>query len=324
MSIVNTFHKVIKNENQISQLLVNLVNKYPDIKKIVQIFFFQSENFIIDSFSTQKRDKNGQPDIHFYFRNKENEFIGEAIIEVKTQDSELTPNQPEGYVKKLLEGQALNKYLFFLIPKYYDHEEEIKERFKKIVENNQIYFCIKNWDQLIKELLPKEKYNSDLLNELIDYFEQKFCIIKIDFKKEELKLMNSPEIPNTIIKLNKLVDSIANALGYKNIKWQCNWDEGYGDGYGFWYEKHDMHLWIGYDYKIWSETGCAFILLTNKRVNSKAFSEFDIFFNSKGEKPLIYKDDNDIKFINISNKVGENENTPTITNLISEFVKLIK
>ena len=109
----NIFNKVIKSENQFSQLLVNLLNYDDRFKEIFESFFELKGK--IGKVDNQKRNKNGQPDIRFNYYDLSNNLIGHVIIEVKTKDYKLTDNQPSGYISELLSNdyKSISKHLFF-------------------------------------------------------------------------------------------------------------------------------------------------------------------------------------------------------------------
>ncbi|HET7115763.1 MAG TPA: hypothetical protein VFI29_04705 [Hanamia sp.] len=300
----NIFYNVIKTENQFSQLIVNMLNAEEDIKKIIQKFLFPNEENELDSVHTQLRFEEGQPDIIFKLKNGE-----EVIVEVKTQDSTLTFNQPEGYVPLLSKNN--NKYLFFLIPKYYKHKSEIEERFEKIEKKEGVCLKILYWNALINNL-KKLDIKSDLIYELINHLDEKFGYDNINFKPDEIKYMETNDIPDKVLKLNEAVNSLAKSFAYKDLIWDNKIDAGYGDGYGFWYKNS---IWFGYWFELWSEEKASLIIMVNQNVVDEVkFNSFETFFKKHGKREIktyrsIYK------FINVLDL-----DTEKIKNMVDDFV----
>lgn len=313
----NVFFNVIKKEDQFSQLLVNLVNTNEEIKEIVQKFFFKSSDIEIELFDTQLNFEYGRPDIIFNLSNG-----GKAIIEVKTQDSGLTKNQPNGYIEILQEDSNLNRYLFFLIPKFYNHEVEIRDRISKNPKRDSVHFKILYWNDLITELKvvlkPNENYEQFLMNELINHLNNKFGYYNIQFKTDQIELMYTNEIPSTILVLNKIIDSLQKSFGYKGIIWDNKQDGGYGSGYGFWYKKS---IFIGYWFELWEGKNAPLILMVNKKyVDHNVFSSFNKYFSDHS----IQSFGTSCKFIDLFTVIKEPNNTEIINRMITNFINQIE
>jgi len=313
----NIFHKVIKSENQISQLLVNLVNENKDIRTIITEFFFPTaDGFTIDFFDTQKRDKYGQPDIQFDITNKNRKLIGRAIVEVKTQDSPLTDKQREGeYKQKLLQTAGEKKYLFFLIPKYYKHEQAIKDSFFDSLEKDSITCGIFYWDILVSILMSKKQaLDSNLLTEIIGHLNDKFNFKNIEFNlnQQQIDFMFTKDIPMILYKLNDLVNSVADYLKVNNSDWHKGLDQGggsYGQGYCFYYNS----LCFGYDFDLWLKQDAVLVISVNIS-QGKAFTLFDDHF--RGSVKSI---DNENKYIDLSQKILKEDNVEYIIKIIQDF-----
>jgi len=325
----NIFHKVIKSENQISQLLVNLVNDNADIRKvIVQFLFpkkkFPDDEFIVKSFDNQKRNENGQPDIRFDFYNSSSKRIGHVIIEVKTKDSRPTDNQPEGYVTELLreEYKEIQKFLFFLIPRYYNYKAEINARYNALKGIDLITKAEKYWDELAKELLKLKTFDESdsfekklLLNVIIEHLQEIFLFKEVNFTTSQIEIMTDSYVPGIILQLNDIIFQVEKNYNFKNMR---NEIAESADYFGRWYKDGYKDLiWFGYDYKIWKEHKTPLILSVNKTVNYAAFEKFDSVFSECFE---IKTDKEDGKFISIP--IDENP-VEKICGLIDQFSKAL-
>ncbi len=313
MKIQNVFNKVIKSENQFSQLLLNLINQDPTVKSIAESFFFEDISIDINSLHCQKRHSNGQPDIFMSLNT--GDYV---IIEVKTQDSNLTENQPKGYVEILQKQDCKDKRLYFLIPKYYKHEEEIIKRFGSLVNTEGIEFKIFYWNELVRELrrelLNQSKQKSNLLAEVVEHLHEKFGFNNIDFTVEQFNTMKTDIIPSTIIKLNEVVDSLIKSFSYKDYKFDNEIESGYGEGYGFFYKNT---FYIGYDFQLWNEKGVIFIIMANRnQIGEDLFEKFKSYFIKYGDVQL---HNSDFLFIDITDTLKQQNNIETINEMVMQF-----
>lgn len=309
----NYFHNVIKNENQLSQLLLNIINNNLQLRQIVERFFFAKEDVEFDILDSQKRDKNGQPDINVELKNG-----GFAIIEVKTQDSELTRNQPEGYAQKLKERKSKSKHLFFLIPKYYKHEKHLVNRFRVIGETNDIEFKIFYWNDLVKQFIKVTGHsinnNENLLKEIVTHLNEKFGFNNITFETNQIEIMKTNIIPSTILKLNEIVNSLLKSFSYKDYEWDNSTESGYGGGFAFLYKKS---VFVGYFFDLWNDKNASLILLVNKDMVDELFlNSFIDFFGKYG---VVQDYGTNFKFLDISDKVNESNNVEQINEMIIDF-----
>jgi len=313
MKELNYFKNVIKNENQFSQLLLNIINNSLQLRQIVETFFFANVDIEFSILNSQKRDRNGQPDINVELKDG-----GFAIIEVKTQDSELTRNQPEGYAQTLKEKKAKSKHLFFLIPRYYKHEKDIIDRFKVIEETNDIDFKIFYWNDLVKHFIKLIGHsttgNEILLKEIVSHLHEKFGFNNITFETNQIEIMNTNIIPSTILKLNEIINSLIKSFSYKDYEWDNKPDSGYGEGFAFLYKKK---IFVGYFFGLWTDKNACLILLVNKDMVDELFLNSFVTFFSKYDVVQDYG--TNFKFLDISAKVNESNNVEQINEMIMQF-----
>ena len=261
----NIFYGVIHNETSFTELFCNFLshklfrNKFielvntkieEDIKKLV------TSKISYESFDTEiDLNGNGRADL-FLELDSANQYIFE--IKIKRYTS-LTDKQPHSYLEYLKQKGGKDN-LFFVIPKYYAHENEILETLSK----NQIIY----WEEII-ELIEKNGFNK--LNPLIDefyiyckdWFEMhiiEFSVLEHNIidnhnfieEKEILKMAYDTNVPMIMEKINQLVDEIRQTVGFGKINAEA---EFYGYGKNLNKDKNGncYYLWIGVDYEIWKK-----------------------------------------------------------------------
>jgi hypothetical protein len=157
--------------------------KFKEFEKIISGFIgIKSKEIYI---ATQYRTKiNGRPDLVVSYDN------GIEFIEVKVDDSKLTKNQPEGYIKELSGNNVQNKKLYFLIPKNYYYIKDLKNRIGNI-KDKKITIKIKYWEEFFEYCKSERIYsNNKVLNEYYTLLKSRFGYETISFSKEERNIMN--------------------------------------------------------------------------------------------------------------------------------------
>jgi hypothetical protein len=140
----NIFFKLVKDENSATELLCNLMRFTPFRCALLARLFPGSgvvNQIEHEGINTQiaLSGGNGRPDVVI-----EGDKIL-AIVEVKVElNCVPTENQPDGYFKYLLEqrGECAERWLAFLVPKGWIHEQSIKDKFTRF-KADSTYNCIK-------------------------------------------------------------------------------------------------------------------------------------------------------------------------------------
>lgn len=210
-------------------------------------FDFGENEVEFEDFSTQKSTLNGRPDLVI---SKDNI---EIFIEIKVYDTNLTDNQPNGYLKELEGYEKENKLLILLIPNNYKHLDEYKGRLSSSSSpiKNQI-IC---WSTFI-DVLKKEEIivGNSLFYEYYKMLKQWFEPSKISINYKFLKMINTVDFPKSIEELIKIVDQIklevqkSVQISSTKIKFEQE--------YGFYCEKENFYnLFIGEWFRYWKVTG---------------------------------------------------------------------
>lgn len=210
-----------------------------------------------------EKDKYGRADLFL-------EINGEKFIfEIKNKcTTKLTENQPIGYLKYLKDK---NTHLFFLIPKAYNHTDEIIKEWEKYNEydkteiSNQIFY----WQDFISKVKEKNIENVEI-KMFYDFCEFWFNMQPIDLEDMEKELLKgmivndftNKSIPKLMKKLMMIVEQIGFNCGLKESK-EISIE-------GFYYEKKigDYILYFGIDYDYWASSGTPLsIIIQNKDGN---------------------------------------------------------
>ena len=232
--------------------------------------FFHKKDIQYKNFNTEialENEKYGRADLFLKYANQE------YIFEIKNKDrTNLTPNQPIGYLKYLQ-----NQNLFFLIPRNYIHKKVIIERWETYnLDNTHIAYDIESkilyWQDFIillqKESLLLEKIEIKLFYEFCVYW---FNMQTILFKEEELNLIfletlgenKMSNIANIMKKLSMTVNGVID-LGIEIDK---KYDEQNAEYFGYIINNNkykidkDLDIWFGISYDIWESNSNAPLIL---------------------------------------------------------------
>ncbi len=333
----NIFFRLVRDEQTLTELLCNMLNY-----KIIKDIFF---GVIFDKQIPNNIDYNN---IHFPYPlyNKSIPDLAiinddlECLIEIKVKiRTELTPNQPGGYLQYLNECAKKKKLLIFLIPKGYKYEEHIKtyieenqnlkieywETFYEKLKDNEIYELNKIFKDFMDILeiffLPKKISFS---NHEIEYmFDQKNCENeKIYFNKEEITMSNNTNIPTIIMKLRDIIDEVNKILSIN----YCTKKRDAKDEYGIYFFKNSdnkiAQLYLGIWYPFWQAQDKPLCLAYHKswidnilKLKSKFDSDFkdsiieyENYVCSWIDKDILLKDECIDDITNIVEKLLEVEN----------------
>ena len=210
--IRNIFLNIVTSENLMTELFCNFL-KFRTFRDAVLELFLQKDQLNrieFDHFDTQYSlpDDKGRPDLAI--RNEEFEIL----FEIKTGNTNLTVNQPDGYLEYLREDFHNTKWLILLAPHDYsflvDWSSKI-DGFLKQYPHSGIQTKIIFWEDIMKAI---EHYDLSILS---DYFEDFLALLKmwfelqnITFKSSEVFLMFTKDIPEILSKLFTVVDMVKN------------------------------------------------------------------------------------------------------------------
>jgi hypothetical protein len=255
----NIFWRIVNNEDSTTELLCNLF-QFDEFKNIfLQLLCdkgIEIPDIDFDSVNAQCSTEFGRPDIVI----EGNDHI--LAIENKTDvNRELTSQQPEGYLKFLVDKPQKNKAILFLIPKGYKEEEKIKEYQKKsdIVHINIIY-----WEEFLQTLkASKLQDHGTIFKHFIELINGWFGYETITFSKEEYDSMKYTP------KLLKLIDNVAGVIG-KSFKTSLESEVG---SYGYRIIMgNTLICWFGCWYELWEKKGHVLICSAHQAAHPYGFS----------------------------------------------------
>lgn len=335
----NIFYNLIKNETSLTEVFCNFM-RYENFRNLfidmINEKIKNKENIIDKSkvkfqdFDTEvalNNQKNGRIDFQLKI-NTNKIYLFE--IKIKTYTN-LTDNQPKGYLDYLKELELESENLFFILPKGYLHLKEIKN-------HNIIY-----WEDILKQIRKKELDKANVfINEFCEIIDLNwFYFEKIDFPKNELELIFSDKkdkgykmienvnIPILIKKLFKIIDLTAvnvSYLGGKNDKQNF-------ENYGYLLNKNtckiskkiNFDIWYGIDFELWGKTNNPIsIQLANFDIE-----QIELFIQNCGSnfQRFEYKDKTITFYIPLEKEVFENEDKNIIkelTNKINEVISILQ
>jgi len=296
------FYNIVKNENDFTELLCNMT-KFMEFKNILANFFGIKGN--IRSIKTQLIDEEyGRPDLEIEFED------GFTIIEVKVRNSNLTKNQPAGYIKILKKRTEKVKKLFFLIPRYYSHEQELKDSINK-VKNSKI-IEIKYWEWFFERCKDNNIYKiNEIVSEYYNLLKSKFGYETVVFYKEEKNIMK--ESGKIMYKVGILL-SILNSQLEDEFKIDSSGDFN-EIGMAIKDKNNDKinYGWFGISFQLWEETGdCLIYEMSGDKHNKKYY---DSFKNKFKKTYKIYKESR--MYIRFDDYI-RNENSDIISNKITK------
>jgi hypothetical protein len=260
----NIFQNIVSDENSFTELLCNMM-KYDHFKNTFLNFLGINDTINFD-FDTQYRTKeyqsNGRPD---FVISSGIDFI---FIEIKTGNTNLTRNQPKGYLKELSSMTLENKYLYFILPKNYKFEQELKIKIEKY-NKNKIITKIFYWDDFF-ELLKNEKCDqiNDLCKEYYDLIKNWYGYEHIQFFKKENLKMEKLEIGKFVDKIENMVYTIGDLLNSNGYK--LKYSKAPGEfGFSIFDKKNKEICWFGAWISLWAKTGDVVILTLSSNYENK-------------------------------------------------------
>ena len=257
----NIFQNIVNDENSFTELLCNMM-RYDKFKKIFFEFIDIKDSYKFECETQCQTNNNGRPD---FVIHSENDFI---LIEIKTGDTNLTGNQPKGYIKELCLKPIENKKLIFILPRGYKYEKKLNTRIEKYNKKN-ILIDIKYWDVLF-ELLKKNNIDqiNDICMEYYNLIKNWYGYEHIQFYKKENNKMDKLEIGKFVNKIEEMVETIGDLLvsnGYKIKHSKVSGDFGFSI-----FDKKNVELcWFGAWISLWAKTGDVVILTLSSNIENK-------------------------------------------------------
>lgn len=252
----NLFSYIIKDENDLSNVFHALLSLHKEFRAaIVELFTVNIEDEIeLKTIQREYPVGDGRVDLFFVTRSHA------VFIEIKESEwRQLTPNQPNGYIKGIKEWQKHHSpkkcLLVFLLPSNYYYRKELEGKISEDQEDLSVK--IVTWTDVIRLI---EKYELHGLNPYLEDFynwlKLRYFLEPISFSSEEVQKMYSPDYLRSIRKLISLVDRVLDYIkrsGYElegsyNQKW---WDGEYG---GYIKVKSHEVLWFGIWAEFWEES----------------------------------------------------------------------
>lgn len=335
----NIFYNLIKNETSLTEVFCNFM-RYENFRNLFIDMInekIKSKENIIDKSKVKFQDfdtevalnnqKNGRIDFQLKI-NTNKIYLFE--IKIKTYTN-LTDNQPKGYLDYLKELELESENLFFILPKGYLHLKEIKN-------HNIIY-----WEDILKQIRKKELDKANVfINEFCEIIDLNwFYFEKIDFSKNELELIFSDkkdkgykmiENVNIPILMNKLFQIIVDTKVEYYKKDKESIEQRY-DYFGYFLENSKneisdkLAIWFGIDYKIW-EIEKHPIIIQIETIEQEEIINLENFLESKIDyTKFIYENGNIIFYIPLEKEVFENEDkniTKELTNKINEVINVLQ
>lgn len=312
-------YNVLNQEVVFEEYFCNLL-RIDDFRKMF-INFISKRNSVFDNlnityqdFDTEvilkKNEKSyGRADLYLKTMNKE------FIFEIKNKEwTDLTKNQPNGYLIYL---NNENKQLFFLIPRYYKHEDEIFKRWSFFDEiKNQIFY----WEDLIEEIqstnLQEKNIEIKMFYEFCEYW---FNLKTVKFKEEEMKLLENKNLPSLMENLEDVTRNISTRVGL-NDKFETI-------GFMHTIVIGDYRIYFGIDYDIWKAKNLPLsILIQNEK---KDYQEFELIMRGVKLEPIEYIETsiNYKQFgyvVMLDEKIGSPNYEKTVEKTLNEIIKCLR
>lgn len=303
------------------KLFIDFISEKNNILSEVNIQYYHFDTEIILD------NKNGRADLFLNINNSK-----KYIFEIKNKDyTSLTPNQPKSYLNYLKdtheEDLDFNRHLFFLIPKNYQHQNELYQRWQEFdgIEN-QIFY----WQDFIFKIkenkLELQNIEIKMFCEFCEYW---FSMKPIDFSEDEKKLFNSKgqkvsefkdlSVPKLMQKLENIGRNIGSNAGMKE-------DKSYS---GFLYSMkiQDYEILFCIDYDIWEAKGAPLSILIQNHKNG--YQDFKLELSEIALEQFTYKETSTTKesfayIVNIADELGSDNYQKTAIDTIHAIKKQLE
>lgn len=335
MQTPNIFDNIVKNEDTLTYLLVNMLRMKKFREAFLEVVFKKTENDLkeitvdLNKIKIDYNDitaqhntvENGRPDIVI-----ENDDVS-YFIEVKVSKSTgLTDNQPVGYLQELLQKNQKNKGLILLAPRGYKHLKVYTEGLKN---KNRLFTNEIVWKSIINQIeIDELELWNPIISEFHKLLKHWFLAPPIILNLKNIETMYTSDTPTAISKIVKIVDEVVKELnkGFDGIYKKKHITHEYGCYIPIANLK-DTPLFFGEWFPYWKKSGNPFcicilteeILVKNAFVNicnKMHFPEPELFDN--WHVTYLPKNEigaNDIKLVEkITDKINE---------MVSEMNKVI-
>jgi hypothetical protein len=268
----NLFENIVIDENSFTELLCNLLSLSTQFKE--KFFKFlgirnHGEYEFDTQYPTDKKQKNGRVDLIIYSDEK---FF---FIENKINNTGLTENQPKGYLRELSKMDYHKKNLYFIVPRYYSHMDELNKK----LPNNNSKICTKIlfWDDFF-ESYKEECFqkNDSIISEFFQLIKEWFGYEHIELPKKGDIEMNVKEMGKQLRDFHKTIYTIEDLIksyGFKTKPMKIRGEIGFG------ILKNDTFLgcfeiWN----ELWAEKGDIFVFVP---INECDFAKKEFKFEGK-------------------------------------------
>ena len=247
------FEGILNHENNFTEMLKNLCEYKLFKKEFLKFITGNPDNLeklklddvnIETQFRLSEDSKSGIVDM--YIENDNKVYLLEIKIKPYTPLSE---HQKQSDYQKWAKEQEKEIIVKYLIPKNYMYADKIDNNVKKLF--------LEDFMKNLKEsgIYELNQYIKDFIN-----FYYKFLWIdkQYEFNNREIQLMKGAKmnginlmqditVPELISKLYRIVDEIADKVGYVNKKRFVEQDS---NSYGY-LLKDNENVWFGIDYEVW-------------------------------------------------------------------------
>ena len=247
----NLFTGIVKDENDVTELLVNMMQQkfFRDIclRWLLKEFIAcpRTIEALINEIEakdirTQYNTISGRPDI--VIRSDNCHFLIENKIHVNT---DLTPDQKEGYAH-IFNDNARYKGLLFLIPREYSHLGSINDVMDKLKHTN-IKIDVAYWDNLLSYLYKQEVGEvSDCYKDAMIQMEtviDNMTVFDTRLTSYETAMLYSPhQITDIYERISKIKEILANYSNKSLLNPEWSEDKF---GIGYFYNKRKNFIGFG-------------------------------------------------------------------------------
>jgi hypothetical protein len=255
MADKSIFHKVVRREPGYTQLLVNLMKRYPDFRNAVLAALLNpavSNTVLPHEIEADINAEQGcRPDIIIH----SNDLL--AYIEVKIRHNcqmtdnqiceDLTDSSKSGYVQNLRASPARHRWMVFLVPAGWSHRIQAEEFLQHVKTlTTSINTRLVSWEDVLQIV---QRFASDpIIREFHQVLLEQFG--PITFTEEEVSMLTSETFAPAfrgVRKLESTIDAVETEVTKSGFATERERDE---ETYGFYVMRgRNYLLWFG----VWLE-----------------------------------------------------------------------
>jgi hypothetical protein len=253
----NVFHKLVTNEDTLTELLCNLMQFSVFRRAVVARLLEERCAATIEyaDIDTQIVFRDyGRPDLVI-----DNDDVY-AFVEVKiVLDRPLTENQLDAYLNRLSKDGRRDRWLVFLVPRKWIYVQDLQRSIQSACvayASNGVRAKIVYWEDIL-DLIEKED-----LRDLSPYFDafgnllaERLKQRPIMFVTGEVFMLFRTEVPEALSKLKRLVDSVKEKSGAYDPSLTCTKD--LPPEYALYFRDSNQNdvLWFGVWPEFWRQEG---------------------------------------------------------------------